>query len=95
MNKFIKTLIPSMIGSGLKAGELGIQGGVIVQKLEDGLLKSQTGISEGFIITSINSEKVKTKEDIRKILSHHKGGVLIEGIYENYPDELYYAFGIS
>jgi Do/DeqQ family serine protease len=76
------------------AEKLGIEGGVRVKELNDGLLKNQTGIKEGFIITGINHEKVEKKEDIRKSLEHRKGGVLIQGIYEDYPGELYFAFGL-
>jgi serine protease Do len=57
-------------------------------------LKNQTGISEGFIITGINHQRVATVKDLRKSLEKLKGGVLIQGMYENYPGELYYAFGI-
>jgi Do/DeqQ family serine protease len=76
------------------AEKLGIEAGVRVKELENGLLKNQTSISEGFIITAINHKQVKTENDIRKILKQEKGGVLIQGIYENYPGELYFAFGL-
>jgi len=76
------------------ADKLGIEGGVRVKELNNGLLKNETSISEGFIITGINQEKVTTVDDIRKSLEHHKGGVLIQGLYENYPGELYFAFGL-
>ena len=76
------------------AAKLGIEGGVRVTELNNGLLKNQTGISEGFIITGINHEKVTSVDDVKKSLKHQKGGVLIQGFYENYPGELYYAFGI-
>jgi Do/DeqQ family serine protease len=76
------------------AQKLGIDGGVRVKDLGNGLLKNQTGITEGFIITGINREKVTTEDDIRKSLKNHKGGVLIQGIYEDYPGELFFAFGI-
>jgi serine protease Do len=76
------------------AEKLGLDGGVRVKELYNGLLKNQTEISEGFIITGINREKVTTVEDIRKALKNHKGGVLIQGLYEDYPGELYFAFGI-
>lgn len=79
---------------GNTAKKLGIEGGVRVKEISNGLLKNQTGISEGFIITGINHEKVTTVNDIRKLLKQEKGGVLIQGIYENYPGELYFAFGL-
>lgn len=76
------------------AKSLGIRGGVKITELHEGLLKNQTDISDGFIITKINSEQVNSVNDIRKILKNHKGGVLIQGIYENFPGELYFALGI-
>jgi len=76
------------------AERLGIEGGVIVKDLGNGLLKNQTSISEGFIITGINHKQVKNQNDIRKMLNQEKGGVLIQGVYENYPGELYFAFGL-
>lgn len=76
------------------AEKLGIEGGVLVKELGNGLLKNQTSISEGFIITGINHKQVKSENDIRKMLKQEKGGVLIQGVYENYPGELYFAFGL-
>jgi serine protease Do len=76
------------------AEKLNIDGGVRVKELNNGLLKNQTSINEGFIITGVNREKVKSIDDIRKALKDSKGGVLIQGIYEDYPGELFFAFGI-
>jgi S1-C subfamily serine protease len=76
------------------AKNLGIEGGVRIKELGNGLLKNQTSVSEGFIITGINHKKVSSVNDIRKSLETEKGGVLIQGIYENYPGELYFAFGL-
>ena len=39
------------------AKKLGIEGGVRIKELGNGLLKNQTSISEGFIITGINHEE--------------------------------------
>jgi len=66
----------------------------MVKELNSGILKNQTGIKEGFIITGINKEKVTSVDDLRKALKHQKGGVMMEGIYENYPGELFFAFGM-
>ena len=76
------------------AGDLGIEGGVRIKELNNGLLKNQTSISEGFIITGVNQNKVKNVDDIRKALKDQDGGVLIQGIYEDYPGEIYFAFGL-
>jgi len=77
-----------------KAEQLGIEGGIVVKELNGGILKNQTDITEGFIITGINNEKVSSVDDLRKTLKRHKGGVMMEGIYENYPGELFFAFGL-
>ena len=77
-----------------KAEKLGIEGGVEVKELNGGILKNQTDIKEGFIITGINNEKVSSVDDLRKALKHQNGGVMMEGIYENYPGELFFAFGL-
>jgi len=77
-----------------KADQLDIEGGVVVKELHGGILKNQTRISEGFIITGINNKKVSSVDDLRKALKHQEGGVMMEGIYENYPGELFFAFGL-
>jgi Do/DeqQ family serine protease len=77
-----------------KAEKLGIEGGVIVKELNNGILKEQTDIREGFIITGINNEKITSVKDLEKTLKNQKGGVMLEGIYENYPGVLFYAFGM-
>lgn len=78
-----------------KAKELGVEGGVVVKEINDGLIKKNTDMKPGFIILKINNKDVRSVKDVEKILEGHKGGVLIEGIYENYPGTVYYAFGID
>lgn len=78
-----------------KAEKIGVKGGLEVVKLSDGKLKRETSIKEGFVITSVNNQKVATIDDLEKALNNIKGGVLLEGIYENYPGALYYAFGLE
>jgi Do/DeqQ family serine protease len=77
------------------ADKLGIEGGVKVKELENGVLKSQTNIKPGFIITGVNNTKVTTAEDLKKVFQNIHGGVMISGTYENYPGEIYYAFGMK
>ncbi|HSZ71465.1 MAG TPA: trypsin-like peptidase domain-containing protein [Cytophagaceae bacterium] len=63
---------------------LGIQGGAQVYRLYEGLLKD-SGIKEGFIITSVDKKPVQTPQDLESILSKvvPGNGVLVEGIYPN------------
>lgn len=76
------------------ANKLEIAGGVKVKGLNAGKLKKQTNMQEGFIITKVDGKPVAGVEDLEKILKNKQGGVMLEGVYENYPGSYYYAFGV-
>ncbi|WP_192823311.1 Do family serine endopeptidase [Rufibacter sp. LB8] len=72
--------------------KLDITGGVRVSGVEKSQF-AETGMKDGFIITSIDRNPTNTPEDVQKILKGtRKGGLLIEGVY---PDgrRAYYAIG--
>ncbi|RMG71613.1 MAG: Do family serine endopeptidase [Bacteroidetes bacterium] len=73
---------------------LGLDHGVKITQLRPGKLSRETDVREGFIITHIDGEKIKSPEDVQKVLADKKGGVMMEGRYENYPRTFYYAFGM-
>jgi Do/DeqQ family serine protease len=77
------------------AKKLGIEGGAVVKELQNGVLKSQTDMRQGFIITGVNKTKIGSVDDLRKELKSAKGGIMLEGIYENYPGTVFYAFGLE
>ncbi|MBL7967432.1 MAG: Do family serine endopeptidase [Prolixibacteraceae bacterium] len=77
-----------------EAKKLDIDGGIQITQLFDGKLKRSTDIEAGFIITKVDGERVKTIEDFIKYLEKRKGGVMLEGIYEDIPGTYYYAFGL-
>ena len=77
------------------AKKLNISGGVKVTKLYAGKLRKNTQMREGFIITHADGQAVKSVDDLVSILENKKGGVMIEGIYEDVPGEYYYAFGLN
>ena len=77
------------------ARKLDIPGGLKVTKLYAGKLKRHTDIRDGFIITKIDREIIKSKEDLSKALKGKAGGVMIEGIYEDLPGKQFYAFGLG
>lgn len=72
--------------------ELNIENGIKVEEVFAGKLRS-VGIREGFIITKINQTPVKNVKEFTNTLSSLKGGVLIEGFYENGKRE-FYGFGV-
>lgn len=76
------------------AKKLDIEGGLRITKLFSGKLKRNTDIKVGFIITKVDGKVYKTIDAFVKYLENKKGGVMVEGIYENYPGTCYYAFGL-
>jgi serine protease Do len=76
------------------AKKLGIEGGVKVKSLYAGKLNKHTEMREGFIITKVDGQVIKNTEALAKALENKKGGVLIEGVYEDLPGTYYYAFGL-
>lgn len=74
--------------------KLGIKGGVKVNGIRDGKIKKYTDMRDGFIITKIDKQPVYSSDDVVRILSNKKGGVMIEGVYPDYPGTYYYAFGM-
>lgn len=51
-------------------------------------------MQKGFIITKLDGKKVKTVDDLIKALEGKKGGVMLEGVYEDIPGDYFYAFGL-
>ncbi len=74
--------------------ELELENGVRISKIYNGKIARETNIKEGFIITKLGDQKVKSKNEIITLLQNKNGGILIEGRYENSPKLYYYAFGI-
>ncbi|MEQ9300950.1 MAG: Do family serine endopeptidase [Cyclobacteriaceae bacterium] len=76
------------------AKKLDINGGVQVKKLYAGKLMKYTEMREGFIVTKVDGRVIKDTEELAKALENKKGGVLVEGVYEDIPGTYYYAFGL-
>ncbi len=76
------------------ARKLDIAGGVKVRELHAGKLRKYTNMRPGFIITKVDGKPVKSVEDLVKALENKKGGVMLEGVYEDLPGTYYYAFGM-
>lgn len=65
--------------SSLKS-ELGINHGLKIVEVKDGIFK-QKGITDDFIILSVNYQKVSSENDLKKALSNDRNGkIRIEGI---------------
>ena len=70
---------------------LRINGGAKITRLGPGKLQA-AGVREGFIITRVDKEDIKSPVDLASSLNK-LGGVLIEGLYPN-GVRAYYGFGI-
>lgn len=72
-----------------------IEGGVVVKRIGEGLLK-KTRMQEGFIITSVENQDVKNMSDLDKLLTQYKGRrIKIEGIYPGYENTYPYPLDLS
>ena len=80
--------------SSLEAKKLGVNGGLKVTKIKDGIIKQNTNMQEGFVIIGINNRSVSNKEDLEDLVNESRGnGILIQGKYPDQNGLKYYAFG--
>jgi len=63
-----------------------------VAKIGNGKLR-EAGITEGFIITDVNKRPVYEVNELKRIITSSRGGILIEGIYPN-GEPAYFVFGV-
>lgn len=77
------------------AKKLDITGGVKIKKLYAGKLRKFTDVREGFIITHVDGRSVKSVDELVSLLEQKSGGVMLEGVYQDFPQVYYYAFGIG
>ena len=59
-----------------------LEGGVKVKALQPGKWKA-SGMKEGFIIGFVDKVPVDNVEDLNRILGYKKGGILVEGYYDD------------
>jgi len=70
----------------------GVDGGVMITELGDGLLAKQTRIRKGFVITNINDESVNSINDLQQALAANgKSNVQIGGFYPGSNGMYYYG----
>lgn len=70
---------------------LGTKGAKVIS-IYRGSKIERTNMDPDFIITRINQKNIRTAEDVANILSDAEGKIMLEGVYEGYPDVWYYEF---
>jgi Do/DeqQ family serine protease len=73
------------------AAKMGIDGGVQVTNIQDGILSNQTRMRPGFVITKIGDQHIKSMEDLKDALSKQPANFQIEGIYPGSKEVYYYG----
>ena len=63
-----------------KAKEYGMTGGVVVKKINKGVIDDQTRMKDGFIITKANGKDVKSVEELKAVVGSSKE-LKVEGFY--------------
>ena len=69
--------------------------GVKVISIYRGSRIERTNMDPGFIITKIDNKPVESLDALVDVFEQATGKVMLEGIYENYPGEYYYAFPVD
>jgi Do/DeqQ family serine protease len=77
-----------------KAKEYGIAGGVVVKKINNGVIDNQTRMRDGFIITKANDKAVKSVEELKAVIGSSKE-VKVEGIYPGYSEIFEYPLTLD
>lgn len=76
--------------------KLDLPNGVRVKSVGNGKLAKYTDMEEGFIITRINDQPVKSAKEVSEIIKNKKPGdsITFSGMYEGSPREYFYGLRI-
>jgi serine protease Do len=73
------------------AAKMGVDGGVQVSQIHDGIISSQTNMRPGFVITKIGDKSIKSIEDLKDALGNQSANFQIAGIYPGNSEVYYYG----
>ncbi len=74
-----------------KAKQYGIDSGVVINAIGEGLLANQTTVKKGFVIIRAGGKPVKSLDDLKRIFENAGNSIIIEGIYPGYDGLYTYA----
>ncbi len=73
------------------AAKAGVNGGVQVTDIKEGIIGSQTNMRPGFVITKIGDIPVKSVEELQQAISKQGANFQIQGIYPGAQGVYYYG----
>ena len=76
------------------AQQYGVEGGVQVKSIGNGLLKT-TRMQQDFVISSIDGKPVRNIEELTSILSKAKNTVRLEGFYPGFEGSYAYPLNLN
>jgi Do/DeqQ family serine protease len=68
-----------------------VEGGIKIVRVESGKWRD-AGIKAGFMITSVDKNKITNVSEFKQLMENKKGGLLVEGFYQD-GEEVYYGLG--
>jgi Do/DeqQ family serine protease len=77
-----------------KKTEFGIQGGVLVKRIQKGAINDQTRMKDGFIILRINDQDVKSLVELKKMIES-QSSITITGFYPGYEGLYEYPLSLD
>jgi serine protease Do len=77
-----------------KAKDLGLSGGVVVKKINEGVLNDQTRMRDGFIITKLNGKQVNNLDDLKNLIGTQTD-ITITGVYPGYNEPFEYPLTLD
>jgi Do/DeqQ family serine protease len=77
-----------------KAKDLGLSGGVVVKKINQGVLNDQTRMRDGFIITKLNGKEVKNLDELKNLIGSQTD-ITITGVYPGYSEPFEYPLSLD
>lgn len=78
-----------------EAGNLGIEGGVMVTAVSEGSAAKRSNIQKGFVIVNVNDEMISNVADFQSVVSQASDGVQVGGIYPGRRGMYYYGLNGS
>ncbi len=73
------------------AAKMGLEGGVQVTNIQEGIISSQIRMRPGFVITKIGDQNIKSMEDLKSALANQPENFQIQGVYPGSKEVYYYG----